>query len=47
MDISKKIKMAATYAGMKDSDVARAIETSPQNFSQRQKVAKWTDEEYK
>lgn len=37
MDISTKIKLAITYAGITESELARRIGTSPQAFNQRLK----------
>ena len=45
MDIAKKIRMACTAAGISESELARRIETSPQNLNQRLKVGKFTGEE--
>ena len=45
MTIPQKIKMALAYKGMSESDLARAIGTSPQAFNQRMKTGKFTAEE--
>lgn len=45
MDIARRIKTAAAFAGKTEADLARVIGTTPQNFSQRQRVGKWTEEE--
>lgn len=45
MDIAKKIRLACTAAGISESELARRIETSPQNLHQRLKVGKFTGEE--
>ncbi len=45
MTIDKKIKVACAIAGVSESEVARRIETSPQNLHNRLKVGKFTYEE--
>ena len=45
MTISQTIKMACTYAGISESELARRIETTPQNLHQRLKVEKFTSQE--
>lgn len=45
MDIITKIKMAATYANISESELARRIGTSPQNLHQRMKVGKFSSAE--
>ena len=45
MDIPTKIKLATTYARIKEAELARRIETSSQNLGQRLKVGKFTSVE--
>jgi len=45
MNISKKIKLALTYAEMSEADLARAINSSPSAFNQRMKTGKFTSKE--
>lgn len=45
MTIPQKIKMALVYKSMTESDLARALGTSPQAFNQRMKTGKFTAEE--
>ena len=45
MTIPQKIKMALGYQGMSESDLARAIGSSPQAFNQRMKTGKFNSEE--
>ena len=45
MDIATKIKLACVAAGISESELARRIETSPQNLHQRMKVGKFTVDE--
>lgn len=45
MTIPQKIKMALTYKGMSESDLARALGTSPQALNQRMKTGKFTSED--
>ena len=45
MTIPQKIKMALGYKGMSESDLARAIGSSPQAFNQRMKTGKFNSEE--
>lgn len=45
MTVPQKIKMALAYKGMSESDLARAIGTSPQAFNQRMKTGKFSTEE--
>ncbi len=45
MNITQKIKMALVYKGMSESDLARALGTSPQAFNQRMKTGKFTSED--
>ncbi len=42
MDIPKKIKMAETYADIKEAELARRLGTSPQAFGQRMKAGKFS-----
>ncbi len=37
MDISTKIRLAMAYAGIKEAELARRLDTSPQAFGQRMK----------
>ena len=41
----QKIKMALAYKNMSESELARAIGTSPQAFNQRMKTGKFTSED--
>lgn len=45
MDISKKIKLAEAYAGMKEAELSRKLGTSSQAFGQRMKTGKFTSAE--
>ena len=45
MTVPQKIKMALAYKGMSESELARAIGTSPQAFNQRMKTGKFTSED--
>ena len=45
MTIEQKIKLACTFAGISESELARRIETTPQNLHQRLKVGKFTSAE--
>lgn len=45
MDISKKIKLAETYASIRESELSRKLGTSPQAFGQRMKTGKFTSVE--
>lgn len=42
MDISTKIKLAAKYAGISESELARRVGASPQAFGQRLKTGKFS-----
>ena len=42
MDISKKIKMAETYAGISEAELSRRLGTSAQAFNQRMKSGKFS-----
>ena len=42
MDIPMKIKMAETYAGIKEAELARRLGTSSQALGQRIKTGKFT-----
>jgi hypothetical protein len=42
MDISTKIKLAAKYAGISESELARRLGVSPQAFGQRLKTGKFS-----
>lgn len=42
MTIEQKIKLACTFANISESELARRIETSPQNLHQRLKVGKFS-----
>ena len=42
MDIPMKIKMAETYAKIKEAELARRLGTSSQAFGQRVKTGKFT-----
>ena len=45
MTVPQKIKMALAYKNMSESDLARAIGTSPQAFNQRMKTGKFSSED--
>lgn len=45
MTVLQKIKMALAYKGMSESELARAIGTSPQAFNQRMKTGKFSSED--
>ncbi len=45
MDIAKKIKLAITYAGISEAELARRIGTSSQAFGQRLKTGKFSTDE--
>lgn len=45
MTIEQKIKMALSYAGISQSELARRIGTTPQNFNQKLKRNSLTKEE--
>lgn len=42
MDISKKIKLAETYAGVSEAELARRLGTTSQAFGQRVKTGKFS-----
>ena len=45
MTIEQKLKMALSYKGMSQSELARALGTSPQNFNQKVRRNTLTKEE--
>lgn len=45
MDISKKIKLAETYANMSEAEVARKLGKSSQAFGQRVRTGKFTSQD--
>ncbi len=45
MTIAQKIKMALAYKGMSESDLARALGTSPQALNQRMKTGRFSTED--
>lgn len=45
MNIEQKLKMALAYANITKSELARRLETSPQNFNQRLKRGGFSVEE--
>lgn len=45
MDIVKKIKLAETYAGVSEAELARRIGTTSQAFGQRMKTGKFKSSE--
>ena len=45
MTVSQKIKMALAYKGISESELARALGTSPQAFNQRMKTGKFSSED--
>lgn len=45
MNITKKIRMALSYKGMSEAELARILGTSPAAFNQRMKTGKFTSEE--
>lgn len=42
MDITKKIKLAETYAGISEAELARRLGTTAQAFGQRMKTGKFS-----
>ena len=42
MDIPKKIKLATTYAGISEAELARRLGSSSQAFGQRMKTGKFS-----
>ena len=42
MDISKKVKMATGYAGIKDGELAERLETSASAFSRKRSRGKFS-----
>ena len=47
LDIQTKIRLAETYAHISETELCKRIGTSPQNFFQRLKVGKFSDEDFK
>lgn len=45
MDIPKKIKLATTYAGISEAELARRVGSSSQAFGQRIKTGKFSSAE--
>ena len=45
MDIPKKIKLATTYAGIIEAELARRVGSSSQAFGQRMKTGKFSSAE--
>ena len=45
MDIPTKIRMAETYAGISEADLARRLGKTPQAFGQRMKTGKFSSED--
>ena len=45
MTVPQKIHMALAYKNMSESELARAIGTSPQAFNQRMKTGKFSSED--
>lgn len=45
MNISEKIRLAATYAHISESELARRVSMSPQSLHQRLKTGKFTTDE--
>ena len=45
MDIPKKIKLATTYAGISEAELARRVGVSSQAFGQRMKTGKFSSAE--
>ena len=45
MTVPQKIKMALGYKGISESELARAIGTSPLAFNQRMKTGKFSSED--
>ena len=45
MDISMKIKLAATYIRITEAELARRLDMSPQSLHKRLKTGKFTSEE--
>lgn len=45
MDITKRIKLAITFAGISEAELARRLGTTPAAFNQRMKRARFTFED--
>ena len=45
MDIGKKVKLACTYIGISEAELARRLEISPQSLNKRLKTGKFSAEE--
>lgn len=45
MTITQKIKLAITYAGISEAELARRIGSSPAAFNQRMKTGKFSDDD--
>ena len=45
MDITKKVRLAETYANISEAELARRIGTTPQALWQRMKTGKFTSTE--
>lgn len=45
MDIGKKVKLACTYIGISEAELARRLEISPQSLNKRLKIGKFSAEE--
>ena len=45
MTVPQKIKMALAYKNMSESELARALGTTPQAFNQRMKTGKFSSED--
>ena len=45
MTVPQKIKMALAFKGISESELARALGTSPQAFNQRMKTGKFSSED--
>ena len=45
MTVPQKIKMALAYKGIKEAELARALDTSPSAFNQRMKTGKFSSED--
>ena len=45
MDISSKIKLAASYTGISEAELARRLGAAPSAFNQRLKTGKFSSED--
>ncbi len=45
MDISSKIRLAASYKGISEAELARRLDVTPSAFNQRLKTGKFSSED--